>query len=153
MSRQLMMVHNIAIVWSIIVPLGLLPLGCLSFHIIQPHVTSKSSTSSSSCLYSTKSSADTEYVSPFNLGEFSNDSSLSNNDNNAVEIWLDLRETTLSPSTALELWDLECTDSDYNKYSKDCPNTYFNARNGYIKVCSTWLMRLWAVQVDSKTGN
>ncbi|KAK1748303.1 hypothetical protein QTG54_000242 [Skeletonema marinoi] len=113
MSRQLMMVHNIAIVWSIMLPLGLLPLGCLSFHIIQPHVTSKSSTSSSSCLYSTKSSADTEYVSPFNLEEFNNDSSLSNNDNNAVEIWLDLRGS-ISPSTALELWDLECTDANYN---------------------------------------
>lgn len=109
------MVHNIAIVWSIIVPLGLLPLGCLSFHIIQPHVTSKSSTSSSSsCLYSTKSSADTEYVSPFNLEEFNNDSSLPKNDNNGVEIWLDCRQTSLSPSTALELWDLECTDANYN---------------------------------------
>eukprot|EP00985_Skeletonema_marinoi_P005419 scaffold2351_cov120-Skeletonema_marinoi.AAC.4 len=114
MSRQLMMVHNIAIVWSIIVPLGLLPLGCLSFHIIQPHVTSKSSTSSSSCIYSTKSSADTEYVSPFDLGEFKNESSLPKNDNNGVEIWLDLRCTSLSPSTALELWDLECTDANYN---------------------------------------
>jgi len=110
------MVHNIAIVWSIIVPLGLLPLGCLSFHIIQPlHPTSKFDASkSSSCIYSTKSSADTEYVSPFNLEEFNNDSSLSNNDNNGVGIWLDLRGTSISPSTALELWDLECTDSDYN---------------------------------------
>eukprot|EP00984_Skeletonema_dohrnii_P016793 scaffold7514_cov112-Skeletonema_dohrnii-CCMP3373.AAC.6 len=106
--------NNIAIVWSIIVPLGLLPLGCFSFHIIQP--TSKFDASKSlSCLYSTKSSADTEYVSPFNLEEFNDDSSLQpNNDNNAVEIWLDLRETTLSPSTALELWDLECTDANYN---------------------------------------
>jgi len=106
--------NNIATVWSIIVPLGLLPLGCLSFHIIQPHVTSKSSTSSSSCLYSTKSSADTEYVSPFNLEELNNDSSLPNNDNNGVEIWLDCRHTSLSPSTALELWDLECPDANYN---------------------------------------
>jgi len=26
---------------------------------------------------------------------------------------------------------------------KLCPNEYFNAQNGYIKVCATWLKRLW----------
>ena len=116
------------VVWSIIV-LGLLPLCCLSFHsvVIQPahhhHITSKSSSSSSSltrtCSTKSSSTDTTDYFSPYNdVGEYNNNDNESSalpvndnrNSNNGVEIWLDLRGTSLSPSTALELWDLEHDD-------------------------------------------
>ena len=59
----------------------------------------------------------TDY-SPFRLEEFNDVSPLTsnnndhNNNNNGVEIWLDLRGTSLSPSTALELWELEHTNNN-----------------------------------------
>lgn len=93
----------------------------LSCHSFQPqHPNSQSSSFAS--LYSTKSSdTDTNYQ-PFNLQEYEDSSPpKENNENNhnGVEIWLDLRGTSLSPSTALELWELEQND-DYtnNIYEK-----------------------------------
>lgn len=61
---------------------------------------------------STKSSITdtTDYSSIYNLEEECDISSNlvdDNCSNNGVEIWLDLRGTSLSPSTALELWEIE----------------------------------------------
>lgn len=62
---------------------------------------------------STKSSiTDTDYSSIYNLEEecdISSNHLVDDNcsNNNGVEIWLDLRGTSLSPSTALELWEIE----------------------------------------------
>ena len=61
---------------------------------------------------STKSSSadTTDYSSIYNLEEECDISSNLIDDvcsNNGVEIWLDLRGTSLSPSTALELWEIE----------------------------------------------
>jgi hypothetical protein len=111
-----------------LVILGLLPLYCISFHvIIQPpgHHITKSSSSRICSTKSSSSSADTTgYFNPYNnLEEYNNEPSSSSSlpiSNNGVEIWLDLRGTSLSPSTALELWDLEHAhdnndDDVYNK--------------------------------------
>ena len=55
-----------------------------------------------------------------NKGSTTNNNSNNNNNqnnNNGMEIWLDLRGTSLSPSTALELWQLEHpidTTTDHN---------------------------------------
>jgi hypothetical protein len=113
-----------------LVTLGLLlpPLGCLSFQVIiqPPHhniLTTTSKIISSRIIFcSTKSSSadlTTGYYSPYNLEEYNNESSSSSsssssNDCNGVEIWLDLRGTSLSPSTALELWALEHPSDNVN---------------------------------------
>eukprot|EP00574_Skeletonema_japonicum_P013992 CAMPEP_0201720118 /NCGR_PEP_ID=MMETSP0593-20130828/5141_1 /ASSEMBLY_ACC=CAM_ASM_000672 /TAXON_ID=267983 /ORGANISM="Skeletonema japonicum, Strain CCMP2506" /LENGTH=360 /DNA_ID=CAMNT_0048210699 /DNA_START=18 /DNA_END=1100 /DNA_ORIENTATION=+ len=92
---------------------------CHSFQLIPHHHPSPTS------LYSTKSSStDTDNYQPFNfLQEFSHDNDSSSppneNSNNGVEIWLDLRGTSLSPSTALELWELEQNDGYSNSYIDD----------------------------------
>lgn len=38
-----------------------------------------------------------------------------NNNNGALELWLDLRGTSLTPKTALELWDLEVDQNSHQK--------------------------------------
>jgi hypothetical protein len=102
----------IIIVWSC-----LLPLCCLSFHMTThqpaPRQPLPSKPSRNRVLIrSTKSSITdtTDYSSIYNLEEECDISSnLIDNtcSNNGVEIWLDLRGTSLSPSTALELWEIE----------------------------------------------
>lgn len=102
--------------------LGLLPRCCLSFNVVQKQIITRPNTdilSSSSCnnnkILSARSSADnSDYISLYyNADEEYNDSPSSDNNNNnrnsnnGVEIWLDLRGTSLSPSSALEFWALE----------------------------------------------
>ncbi|KAL7497620.1 hypothetical protein ACHAWT_009163 [Skeletonema menzelii] len=116
--------HSTAAAWSSAVPSllfwGLIillqsPPGCQSFQHYHQHSKSSSGIIRHSTKITTSSSTtDTTDYSPFYLEDFNDSSSLTNNhnNNNGLEIWLDLRGTSLSPSTALELWELEHTDNN-----------------------------------------
>jgi hypothetical protein len=74
------------------------------------------------------------------LEEFNDSSPLTNNNdhnNNGVEIWLDLRGTSLSPSTALELWELEHANNNDDEpstvpFTKCLVSNYDNNNNSYL---------------------
>jgi hypothetical protein len=72
------------------------------------------------------------------------------NNNNGVEIWLDLRGTSLSPSTALELWELEhanINDDESNK-STTVPFTKCLVSNHDINNNNSYLNSNLQVLID-----